>query len=324
MDTRYQAIHAWLQATLPLAKLPILIAGDASFRRYFRVHSENKPYILMDAPPDKESCKPYIAITKAFRALGLHTPEIYQADVEQGFLLISDFGDRQLLDALNPKTVNSYYQTAFDTLLTIQSCNTTSTYTLPLYDTPLYQKELLLFREWYLQRHLGLSLSSSETNHLNHIDTLLINEALAQPQVCVHRDYHSRNLMVLEDETLGILDFQDAVRGPITYDLMSLLRDCYIEWPFEQVRAWALDYRQHLLQTEALSQDNPEQFLRWCDWIALQRHLKCIGIFARLHYRDNKSEYLNDIPRVIRYAKSICQRHPEFVELEKFLIGFQK
>jgi len=319
MDTRQQAIRTWLQAALPLAKQPVLIHGDASFRRYFRVHSENKHYILMDAPPKKEACKPYIAITNAFRALGLHTPEIYRADLEQGFLLITDFGDCTLLSLLNSETADRYYQTAFDYLLTIQACEKVEPYTLPLFDANLYQKELHLFREWYLQRHLDHTLSRSDSAYLDHMDALLIEDALAQPQVCVHRDYHSRNLMVLENEALGILDFQDAVRGPITYDLMSLLRDCYIEWPFDRVQSWALAYHQLLLQHGRLSHDDPEQFLRWCDWIALQRHLKCIGIFARLHYRDHKSEYLNDIPRVIRYAKMICQRYPEFAELEKIL-----
>ncbi len=321
MDNREQAIQTWLQGEFPLAKAPVLLTGDASFRRYFRVLSEGNSYILMDALPEKGSCHPYIAIANAFRALGLQVPEIYRANLEQGFLLLSDFGDHLLLNLLNLETADRYYQIAFDHLLTIQACETVDGYDLPLFDTNMYQKELHLFREWYLQRHLGLSLSQSDSTFLDHIDTLLIHDALAQPQVCVHRDYHSRNLMVLDNDELGILDFQDAVKGPITYDLMSLLRDCYIEWPFEQVRAWALAYHKHLLQLGQLSHGDPEQFLRWCDWIALQRHLKCIGIFARLHYRDHKSAYLNDIPRVIRYATMVCQRYPEFRGLERFLIA---
>lgn len=318
MNERQQAMQAWLQNVLPWADQPVLLTGDASFRRYFRVFAQGRSYLLMDAPPEKESCEPFIAIANALRAQGLHTPEIYWSDLKQGFLLITDFGDRLLLDALNSDTVDRYYQIAFDHLLSIQSCHKVDGYSLPVFDANLCQKELGLFQEWYLQRHLGQTLSRSDLECLSRIHKLLTDEALAQPQVFVHRDYHSRNLMVLE-KGLGILDFQDAFFGPITYDLMSLLRDCYIEWPRKRVESWISQYHQRLLKAGYLSDNNPKQFLRWCDWIALQRHLKCIGIFSRLHHRDKKSGYLKDIPRVIGYAKMICQAYPEFKDLEKFL-----
>ena len=323
MDYREQVMQTWLQQSCPKAKPPTLLSGDASFRRYFRVHSEKETYVLMDVPPGKESCRAYIAIANSFRALGLMVPEIYRADLEQGFLLITDFGDRLLLDVLTNETADHYYGTAFDYLLIIQSYKRIENYKLPKFDAALYQKEISLFREWYWERSLGQSLIRADVKYLDHVASLLIEDALLQPQVCVHRDYHSRNLMLLDDNRFGILDFQDAVVGPITYDLMSLLRDCYIEWPFERVQSWALEFQQRLLQSGQLPEDNPERFLRWCDWIALQRHLKCIGIFSRLHLRDHKSTYLDDIPRVIRYAKSICQRYPEFSGLEKFLAGHQ-
>ena len=319
MNQREQAIQTWLQTACPSASPPVLLAGDASFRRYFRVHSEASDFVLMDAPPGKESCVAFVAIAKTLRALGLHAPEVYRADLGQGFLLLTDFGNRQLLNFLNPETVDRCYHRAFDYLLTMQSCKQVEGYRLPFFNESLCKKELSLFRDWYLGRHLERGLSASDKQYLDKVDALLVEDALSQPQVFVHRDYHSRNLMVLDDDAFGILDFQDAVRGPITYDLMSLLRDCYIEWPFEQVKVWILNYHQRLLNAGYLSEDNPKQFLRWCDWMALQRHLKCIGIFSRLHYRDHRSAYLHDIPRLISYVKLICQRYPEFAGLEKFL-----
>lgn len=315
MDKRDQARQNWLKQHLASFEVPTLLAGDASFRQYFRLHAGDESYVLMDAPPTKESCRPFIAIDRTFQQLGLRVPKIYCADPAQGFLLLSDFGDCQLLDCLTHETVDGYYQTALEDLLVIQQCRAVEDYVLPNFDDALYQRELSLFSDWYLKRHLGVDLSVKDRQVLDHISQLLIEMALAQPQVFVHRDYHSRNLMVLPDKQLGILDFQDAVWGPITYDLMSLVRDCYIEWPYERVKAWSLDFQHRLLKEGLLKKDDPDQFLLWCDAIALQRHLKCIGIFSRLNYRDNKSDYMNDVPRVLSYAKSVCQRHLEFEPL---------
>lgn len=315
MNEREQARLKWLQKNLSSFELPALLAGDASFRCYFRLRSEETSYVLMDAPPEHESCQSFIAIDRAFQQLGLRVPEIYCSDSAQGFLLLSDFGDRQLLQSLSSDSVDHYYRSALEDLLVIQQYQEADNYVLPTFDVDLYQRELDLFKEWYLKRHLGLDLSIADHQALDRLSQLLIEMALLQPQVCVHRDYHSRNLMVLPENDLGILDFQDAVWGPITYDLMSLLRDCYIAWPYDRVKEWALWFQQRLLQSGLLPVDDPDQFLLWCDWIALQRHLKCIGIFSRLHYRDHKSNYLSDIPRVLDYVKSVCQRQPQFGSL---------
>ena len=315
MSERETARQIWLEENLTDFEPLTLLAGDASFRRYFRLHSEGNSYVLMDAPPSKESCQAFIAIDRTFQEMGLQVPTIHYSDLEQGFLLLSDFGDRQLLEQLNDATVDVYYKKAFEDLLIIQRCRDVADYPLPRFDEALYQYEWNLFIECYLERHLGLTLSTADRNALDRVYQLLMTQALAQPQVCVHRDYHSRNLMVLPDEHLGTLDFQDAVIGPITYDVMSLLRDCYIEWPFERVKQWVFGFQRRLLEEGLLTIDDPDQFLLWFDWIALQRHLKCLGIFSRLYYRDSKPGYLQDIPRVVRYAKSVCERHPEFESL---------
>jgi len=318
---RDKACRNWLADHLPAYGSLRPLAGDASFRRYFRLHAEGTPYVLMDAPSLKETCQTFVAIAHAFQRLGLSVPTIHAADPDQGFLLLSDFGSQQLLDVLSDQTADDYYQRAFQDLLILQRCRHEQIidYTLPSYDEALYRLEFDLFTNWYLERHLGASLSTTDHKRLDRVKNLLIESALSQPQVCVHRDYHSRNLMVLPDGRLGILDFQDAVWGPITYDLISLLRDCYITWPDEQVRAWIRAFHQRLVEAELLNQDDPADFLQCCDWMALQRHLKCLGIFARLHYRDNKGAYLQHIPSVLAYIRSVCHRYSEFSDLEMFL-----
>lgn len=320
-DQRLIQLHTWLAAVLeaPMQRLEP-VTGDCSFRRYFRVYSNDTRYIVMDAPPDKENCDAFIAIAKSFYQLGLTVPVIYAEDLDQGFLLLTDFGDALYLDRLNARTANKLYTRAIDDLLRIQSCQQIENYVLPEYDRELYQKEIALFRDWYLAVHLGVELSSEETSVLAHISELLIEEALSQPQVCTHRDYHSRNLMFIADgASPGILDFQDAVWGPITYDLLSLLKDCYIDWPEKKVEAWVLSFQKKAVKTGILAVDDPKQFLRWFDWIGLQRHLKCLGIFARVHHRDHKSSYLQYLPRTLAYAKRVCDRYKELMPLKPLL-----
>ncbi len=319
-DEREQQLQVWLAGVLetPYRRL-IPLAGDASFRRYFRVDCGETSYVAMDAPPDKESCLPFVAIAKTFLKLGLNVPVIYAEDVSRGFLLLTDFGDELYVNALTKENANELYQHAFDDLLLIQSCTEIEGYVLPRFNRELYYKEMSLFRDWYLIKHLGISLSKMEWETLEEGFQLLIEAALAQPQMCVHRDYHSRNLIrVPESRQPGVLDFQDAVWGPVTYDLLSLLRDCYIDWPPEQVELWALHYQKQVTRVGLLEEVSQQQFLQWFDWIGLQRHLKCIGIFTRLKERDNKSSYLQYIPRVIRYAKSVCERYPELTDLNHF------
>ncbi len=286
-------------------------SSDASFRRYFRVVSGTGSYIVMDAPPDREDCRPFIAAAEAFRALGVHVPRIHESDLKQGFLLLDDLGDQLYLNALAADTVENLYGDALDALLKIQLGGLDAPTAFPPYDEPLLLREMHLFDEWFVGRHLKLSLEERDRENLREAYRILAANALEQPRAWVHRDYHSRNLMVIENNNPGILDFQDAVVGPLTYDLVSLLRDCYIAWPQDRVEKWALDYHSRLLDAHFPGVVDPEQFLRWFDLMGIQRHLKASGIFARLKYRDGKSAYVNDIPRTLAYVTNVLERYPE-------------
>ena len=318
---RFDKLQQWLQVVLHRDKVQVdPVSGDASFRRYFRVSGGEKTFIVMDAPPEKESCDAFVAVAREFLAYGLTVPTIYAWDKEQGFLLLSDLGDTLYSHVLNVNTANELYDKAVQALLKIQACEISSGYVLPQYDEPLLMREMGLFHQWYLEAHLGVTLDKHAVNKLNEVYLLLASEALSQPTVCVHRDYHSRNLMVAPDDSVGILDFQDAVTGPITYDLVSLLRDCYVAWPDNQVQQWALAYQAAATACGLLPTTDQSTFLRWFDWMGVQRHLKCLGIFSRLAKRDNKSSYLKEIPRVLNYVKVICKRYSELSLLEPFLI----
>ena len=314
MSDRDQLLQDWVSVQLPRVHALKPLSGDASFRRYWRAHTDEQAYVVMDAPPTHESVTPFIAIAKGFRQHGILAPEILAENIEQGFLMLSDFGDQLLLSALQANQPDSLYQQAFQSLLRIQSCPPIQHYSLHHYDAALYRRELDLFCDWYLARHLQIALTTIERDTILHVFSLLIEDALAQPQVCVHRDYHSRNLMVLPKQTLGVLDFQDAVIGPVTYDLVSLLRDCYIDWPPAQVEQWVNDYYRLAKAHNIVDGVDAAQFKRWFDWMGLQRHLKCIGIFARLNWRDHKPSYLNNIPRILQYVQQVCRRYPEFTE----------
>ncbi len=318
-DKRLELLTLWLNNNLTVIDQIKPLSGDASFRRYFRVSADGKQYVVMDAPPTKESCVAFVAISETFRALGLCTPKIYAQDIEQGFLLLSDFGDQLYLDELNNSTATDLYHRAFDSLLLIQSCAGINTYELPSFNAAHYRDEMSWFKNWYVEAQLGLQFTAKEAELFEALSEQVISNLLSQPVVCVHRDFHSRNLMLLDDGTVGILDFQDALWGPITYDLLSLLRDCYIDWPQDQVRAWVHDYYNLLLQQNRLQGVDFESFMQWFDWVGLQRNLKCIGNFARLNKRDNKPGYLVDIPRVINYAREVCQRYDEFSEFGKIM-----
>ncbi|CAN5253627.1 phosphotransferase [soil metagenome] len=314
MDPRLHALTCWLQQHFSTDAIKLhAITNDASFRRYFRLHLQDKTYIVMDAPPAQEDCRPFIAIAHMFNSQGLRVPQIFAEDVNQGFLLLEDFGDRQFSQALN-SNVDKYYYHAMTVLLQLQHCNNES-WSLPLFDTNLLQRELDLLQPWFLERHLGITLSAAQLQLLQNVFTILIENALQQPQVCVHRDYHSRNLMILPEDELGILDFQCAVIGPITYDLVSLLRDCYIAWPEEQVLTWVQSYLLRLQHQGIATTISFEQFVRWFDLMGLQRHLKVLGLFVRLHHRDNKPTYLADLPRVMNYVLQVSGKYPEFREL---------
>jgi len=291
-------------------------SSDASFRRYWRVRHGDGTLILMDAPPGQEDCGRYVDLARRFSAVGLHTPEIHAEDLAEGFLALSDLGDRVYLGELNSESADRLYGDALGALAAIQACGPTEG--LPAYDEPFLRRELEIFREWFLGAHLGVALTPPEQRDWDSTCDCLIANALEQPRVCVHRDYHSRNLM-LASPNPGILDFQDAVVGPVTYDLVSLLRDCYIEWDPERVTTWALGYLQLAVQSGVLPEVEPERFMRWFDLMGVQRHLKACGIFARLNHRDGKPSYLEDIPRTLGYVREVSTRYPELEGLHALI-----
>lgn len=316
LDTRAKLIVDWLENDLGLTLISFQPASsDASFRRYFRVRHTQGQHIVMDAPPELEDTAPFIKVARLFAQSQVNVPRIHQQNINQGFLLLDDFGGQCLLEHLNTDTATALYQPALQELLKLQRNTCPKTTDLPHYDAALLEKELSLFYDWFLQQLLGKTLPTQIQQPLNQ---LLIESALAQPQVCVHRDYHSRNLMYQENGSPGVIDFQDAVIGAITYDLVSLLRDCYIAWTQPQLDAWVSDYFQHLSAAKLLD-CSLETFIRWFDLMGLQRHLKAIGIFARLHLRDNKSGYLADIPRTMQYVEQVCQKYPELSDFYSYL-----
>jgi len=320
-DSRLAALSEWVGATLGDGGCDIRPASaDASFRRYFRVRdSRGRTLIAMDAPPEKEDCGPYIRIARALRALGLNVPEIHAQDLERGFLLITDLGERLYLAALEPGSADALYRDAFRALVRLQRAPLDDFAWLPPYDAPLLRFEMELFREWYLGRHLGLALTPAQHALLDAVFEALTANALAQPRVVVHRDYHSRNLLVTPRENPGILDFQDAVIGPVTYDLVSLLRDCYVAWPRERVEGWVREYRALAAAAGIEVGRDIVEFQRWFDLMGVQRHLKATGIFARLNHRDGKPGYLKDIPRTLGYVREVAAHYSELADLGALL-----
>ena len=317
---RQQQIKTWLAGLWPGRSFALAPASaDASFRRYFRVWYGDQTRIVMDAPPDKEDCRPFVAMAEALRGLGLNAPEVLDGDLDQGLLLLTDLGSRQYLAELNERSVAGLYDDALAALARLQTGGDPGSPLLPPYDSALLHREMELFRDWFLGRLLGLELSVTEQRTLDQAFAALAGNALEQPLVWVHRDYHSRNLMITAPDNPGVLDFQDAVAGAVTYDLVSLLRDCYIAWPRPQVEAWALDHRARLQALGMTGLDDAGQFLRWFDLMGVQRHLKAVGIFARLNLRDGKPGYLLDIPRTLGYVLEVASRYPELAGLGNLL-----
>lgn len=309
MDARFEQLQTWLREIVGLREFDIAPASsDASFRRYFRVVHDGRSQIAMDAPPDKEDSAPFVERARAFAALGLNVPRLHEVDLARGFLLLSDLGSIHYLQALDDTTVERLYGDALRALERLQAAPVAGA-NLPDYDRALLLREMGLFPEWFLGRHLGLELDGRWQEALAAAFAFLADSALAQPRVWVHRDYHSRNLMVTDAENPGVLDFQDAVLGPCTYDLVSLLRDCYIRWPRERVSMWAEDYRARARAAGLLHDVAPRQFREWFDLMGVQRHLKAVGIFARLCHRDGKRGYLADIPRTLGYIMEVVPEH---------------
>ena len=310
-DPRLDQLCAWLRDKLGLREFSIAPASaDASFRRYFRVTTPGETRVVMDAPPDRESVAPYLAITDMLAQIGVHAPRVLERNPEEGFLLVTDLGSTTYLTELaDVSRADALYDDALQALARIQVNGDPHAARLPPYDEKLLRFEMSLFPDWFLGRHLGIELDPVQRRTVDAAADRLVANALGQPRCFVHRDYHSRNLMYYPGDNPGILDFQDAVQGAITYDLVSLLRDCYVAWPDERVTAWALRFRALLLAGARDAGRDDAEFLRWFDLMGVQRHLKAIGIFARLWHRDGKPGYLNDIPRTLGYVRGVCRRH---------------
>jgi N-acetylmuramate 1-kinase len=320
-DSRLADLTRWVVDDLGFAGGSIVPASvDASFRRYFRVTRDADTYIVMDAPPGKEDVGPFIKVARLLGGIGLNVPLILARDLERGFLLLSDLGSRQYLDELAvPGAADMLYADALGSLQKMQTADAGLSHALPRYDRRLLLNEMQLMPEWFLHRHLGMTVLRDERAMLDRLLEFLVQSAAAQPATFVHRDYHSRNLLLSPQNNPGILDFQDAVYGPITYDLASLLKDCYIAWPPPRVRAWVLNYREQLLQAGVVLPPSAAPFMRWFDLMGLQRHIKVLGIFSRLYYRDGKLQYLKDLPRVLQYVKDAAGAYEETAQFADFI-----
>lgn len=310
LPERLERLTAWLHSALPAALIDLKPASaDASFRRYFRAHTASGSYIVMDAPPEHEDCTPFIHVARLFRAAGANAPEILAENLNDGFLLLSDFGDTTYLAALEADATRAdrLYLDANATLIRIQLASRPDE--LPDYDEALLTRELRLFPDWYVSRHLGVSLDNAQQATLENTFNAILANNLAQPRVYVHRDWHSRNLMLTDANNPGVLDFQDAVHGPITYDLVSIYKDAYIRWDEERVLDWLVRYWEAARKAGLPVHADFGEFYRDFEWMGVQRHIKVLGIFARLCHRDGKSGYLKDMPLVMDYLRKACARY---------------
>ena len=311
---RAAARLAWTRATLRDNSLTLQSASsDASFRSYWRTHHDGQSWIVMDSPPAQEDPRPWLKIGQQLAAAGLHVPAVHAQDLEQGFLLIEDLGNRLYLRELDEHNADALYGDAMDALLRMQA--KMDHRDLPPFDRGVLVRGLEVMPEWFLGRHLGHTPTADERNVLEAAFALIIRNAQEQPRVFVHRDYHSRNLLVVERNNPGVIDFQGALAGPITYDLASLLRDAYIVWPRERVEGWAESYRRRLRDAGVIDADvDATRFLRWFDLTGMHRHVRVLGQFYRLWYRDGKPGYLADVPRVYHYVVSVARSYPELAD----------
>ena len=320
-DARRALIHDWLSRELHLPQVRIEVASsDASFRRYFRAWSGASTYIVMDAPPEKEDVRPYLKVSRLLEELGAHVPHVHEADSARGLLLLEDLGTQPYLQQLERGGDSErLYADALAALANIQLHGSAACAQLPPYGRSELAREMALMPEWFLARHLSLTLSAAESELLAAAFEFLIAAALSQPRVFVHRDYHARNLMVVGERNPGIIDFQDALCGPVGYDLVSLLKDCYIAWPRPRVVSWVQAFRARLLAAGGPAGGSDAEFLRWFDLIGVQRHIKVLGIFCRLWYRDGKCGYLPDLPRTLDYVRETSASYAELGALARFL-----
>ncbi|AFY22124.1 phosphotransferase [Pseudomonas sp. UW4] len=330
-DVRLQHLKVWLDEQLttlfaeqgwgvvPPATLTAA-SSDASFRRYFRWEGDGRSFIVMDAPPPQENCKPFVDIAFLLAKSGINVPKIYAEDLDRGFLLLNDLGNKTYLDVIDSENADELFNDALQALLAFQQLPMVAP--LPSYDVALLRRELELFPEWYVKRELGIEFDAAQQVLWQQVSDLLIDSALAQPQVLVHRDYMPRNLMLSEPNP-GVLDFQDAVYGPVTYDVTCLFKDAFLSWPQERVHGWLESYWQQAGALGIPVQPEFEDFLRASDLMGVQRHLKVIGIFARICHRDGKPRYLGDVPRFFAYIDAVIARRPELAELDVLLASLR-
>ncbi len=312
-DARLAALKHWVEGIDAVAGSVLTPAsGDASFRRYFRLQKGSESFIVMDAPPPQEDCLPFVRVAGYLEAMGINAPRVIEADMERGYLLLTDLGSTLYLDTLeaDASSADTLYEDALRALAVMQNRGAAYQALLPPYDEDLLRFELSLFHDWLCGTHLGIEFDAAEESAWQSLCDLLVNNALDQPQVFVHRDYHSRNLMVTSENNPGVLDFQDAVEGPVTYDLVSLLKDCYIKWPAERITRWVSAYYALLDRTTREAIAEPD-FVQAFELMGVQRHLKAAGIFARLNHRDGKPGYMLDIPRTLSYIVDLLPRHGE-------------
>ena len=340
---RQQQIEAWLQKQFPGTSFDLAPASaDASFRRYFRATFVDRTLIVMDAPPQHEDCRPFVHVAQLFGAAGVHVPQVLAQDLEQGFLLLSDLGNTTYLQAISAGNAQKLYGTATDALIAIQLASRENE--LPPYDEKLLMREMRLFPEWYIAKHLQTTLNEKQSTMLEKIFQRILHNNLAQPRVYVHRDYHSRNLMVIESplsnalpqagertnekgnflSSPGILDFQDAVYGPITYDLASLFKDAYVRWEEAEILGWLITYWEKARKAGLPVHADFADFYHDYEWMGVQRHLKVLGIFARLYHRDGKEGYLKDLPLVMEYVRKVCERYIDLKPLLRLLDELEK
>jgi N-acetylmuramate 1-kinase len=314
---RLDELGAWVRKALGADDATLEPASeDASFRRYFRVRANGATWIAMDAPPEREDCNPFVKVAGLMLDAGMHVPKVLAQDLVRGYLLLTDLGTTTYLRAIDESNADGLFGDAIDTLVNLQLASRPGV--LPPYDRALLSRELELFPEWYLGRHLGRPPQGAERALLDRVFGRLVDAALAQPQVYVHRDYMPRNLM-LSTPNPGVLDFQDAVYGPITYDVVSLFRDAFLSWPEERVLDWTVRYWERAKRAGLPVNADFPAFYRDFEWMGLQRHIKVLGIFARIHYRDGKPGYLDDTPRFLRYARDVAERYAELGELVTLL-----
>ena len=307
-DIRRRALDQWVGDWLGAPVRGDVASADASFRRYFRYRHGDRTLVAMDAPPEQEDCRPFVDVAGRLARAGVAVPEILHQDLEQGFLLLTDMGRETWLTALDENNADAWFDAALATLITQQRF--ADTQGLPEYDRALLRRELDLFPHWYLGEHRGLRLDSHTAGRLDAVFETLIESALAQPRVFVHRDFMPRNLMV-SDPNPGVIDFQDAVAGPLSYDLISLFKDAFLSWPEARVLDWLRDYHQRAAAAGLPVPAAFDDLLRWCDLMGAQRHLKVIGIFARIRHRDGKPKYLEDAPRFFAYLRTVIARRPD-------------